>query len=662
MGRRGEGGVSKATRWLPLFTKFIKNLRITSKWAESDPDGTGIPLRMWLSQKMTLEKICDALENDVHVFYVLKSRQLGVTTITMAIILFWLALNANTIGIYVSDNEDNAVKGRTTIKKYVESLAPFMGKSFSISRFNKHTIEFSNGSRLDIRVAGKTKANWGEGEGYIVGHLTECSKYGQVAGLDSFRHAMAPQNPRALYIFESTANGPNHWQTMWENARKDEHTSCCIFVGWWSSEKNIIKETSRAFQTYGMMEPTPQENDLMKIVRDRYGVEISREQLAWKRWSDAQSKSGEGDVDQNQPWHEDQAFVESGFSFFQTRRVAERINQIVNSSGHPVEKPKDFDTAFPGEEYVPGFAFQPYRFYLGDEYHLSQKEWLGDQQITSEDITLREWEAPVEGAQYAIGCDPAFGRNDWQDRHAIEVWRCFADKCVQVAEYADHAVDTRQAAWVLAYLAGRYYPNMVNIDLGGGPGQIVMQEFQNLRDRMRSDMYQAQITRPGSNGGPSISDDFLSSSNWYLYRRVDSPGPGFMYGTKMSHDLKFRTMNGLRDAFVTNLLEIRSIPLLKEMLNVRQTGPDIGAAAQGRDKDDRTFATALVNMTWTEHFRPWMVTQGITWEGSRAQEGGRASDISVKLNRMVHSVFLTADQEMDMPPPRSFLDSRGLRA
>lgn len=644
--------MSRATRWLPLFTKFIRNLRITSKWAESDPDGEGIPLRMWLSQKMVLEKICEALENEVHVFYILKSRQLGVTTITMAIILFWLALHANTIGVYVADSEDNAVKGRTTLRKYVQSLAPFMGKSFSISRFNKHTIEFSNGSRLDIRVAGKTKANWGEGEGYLVGHLTECSKFGQVAGLDNFRHAMAPQNPRALYIYESTANGPNHWATMWENALKDEHTSCCIFVGWWASEKNIIRSNARAYETYGNMEPTPQENDLMKIVRDHYGVEITREQLAWKRWSDAQSKSGDGDTDQNQPWHAAQAFVESGFSFFQTRRVAERINFINEAPPYPVFKPKDFDQVFPGQEFAPGFMFQPYRFYLGDEYHLSNREWLGDQQITSDDITLREWEAPVDGAHYAIGGDMAFGRNDWQDRHAIEVWRCFADKLVQVAEYADYAVDTRQAAWVLAYLAGRYYPNMVNIDLAGGPGAMVMQEFGNLRERLRSDMYQKLA--------PKTPEDFLSNSSWYLYRRVDSPGPGFMYGTKTSHDIKFRMMNGFRDAFVTNLLEIRSIPLLKEMLNVRQVGPDIGAAAQGRDKDDRTFATALAQMTWSEHFRPWMITQGITWEGSIAQEEGRASGVSVKLNQMVHNLFMTAEQDALLPPPRSFLDARGL--
>ena len=49
-------------------------------------------------------------------------------------------------------------------------------------------------------------------------------------------------------------------------------------------------------------------------------------------------------------------------------------------------------------------------------------------------------------------------------------------------------------------------------------------------------------------------------------------------------------MNGLRDSWVTNLLEIRSIPLLDEMTHVVQTRGDIGASAPGRYRDDRTFA------------------------------------------------------------------------
>ena len=637
--------MTSATKWLPVFQKAIKHLRIQSKHAAKDPDGTGIPLKMWTSQRMVMEKIADGLERGVHVFYILKSRQLGVTTITLAIILFWLALHPNTIGIYVADNDGNAEKARATIKKYVESWHNFMGRSFSITKFNKHLIGFSNGSRLDIRVAGKTKTTWGEGEGYLVGHLTEVSKYGQAKGIDAFRAAMAPQNERSLYIFESTAYGMGLWCDLWQEALADPDSVCPIFVGWWSNETNTIPDHRPLYAKYNYA-PTPQENDKLKAVRERFGVEITMSQLAWKRHSEQHNISGEATEEENQPWLPEDAFQETGLSFFQTKRVANRIDYILN---------------LPEEESIrQGFGYVPWRFQLANEYHDSSLV-QDPMDVDSAEVRMRIFEYPVEweknGQQppmYSIGFDPAYGRNDWGNNHCCSVWRCFADKMVQVAEYAENDVTTVQAAWVLAWLAGRYYPCMVNIDLAGGLGLVIMQEFQNLRSRMQSDWYRQRLP-PGKD-----FSDFLSAASWYLYHRADSPGPGYMYGTKTSHDLKFKMMNSLRDSFVTELLEIRSIPLLREMLNVRQDGPDIGAAARGREKDDRTFAMGLANMTWIEHIRPAMISNGITWESSIAVETGTATPVATKLNRIVQSVMVRASEEPQWERPRTLLEARGL--
>jgi hypothetical protein len=154
-------------------------------------------------------------------------------------------------------------------------------------------------------------------------------------------------------------------------------------------------------------------------------------------------------------------------------------------------------------------------------------------------------------------------------------------------------------------------------------------------------------------------EDFLAGASWYMYHRADSPGPGYMYGTKTSHDIKFKMMNQLRDSFVTELLEIRSVPLLKEMFNVRQTGPDIGAAAQGRDKDDRTFAMALANLTWVEHIRPFQIAQAITWRSSMEKEAGTATAESVMLNRLVQSLLIKQSDEPDYPLV-DYLEARGM--
>jgi hypothetical protein len=659
-------------KWLPLFRRYLKHIRIQSKHAAEDLDGSGIELNLWTSQSRVLEQICQGLEDGVHVFYILKSRQLGVTTITIAIILFWLAYHPNTIGCLVSDSEKNAAKNRETVRRYVQSLASFMGKSFSLdkrhgAKDNRFGFTFSNKSRLDMLVAGTKKA-WGEGEGYIVGHLTELASYAKEEGLESFRHAMAPDNPRSLYIMESTAHGPNHWKDMWEAAMADEYSSRCIFVGWWSNDLQRIRENDRRFKAFGLAPPTPEETEKIIAVKKLYDFDITPEQLAWHRLEMTRPNSSDMDMSQNQPWTASEAFVQSGISFFGPKRIHNRMEEIRNAPEGGVEDG--------------GYGYKAYEFYLADEYHLSRVEALTDEPRDGQ-IKLRVWEHPHPEGWYVIGADPAGGRSEVSNYHCASVWRVFADKMVQVAEWADNIPETRHCAWVLSYLAGQYKNCRINIDLTGGIGSAVMQSFDDLRVRMRSDLYQAEIrlaaereiarkqemdpTRPrrSENAPPSNFDfdDFLSAATWHLYRRIDSPGPGYQYNTVVSQRIKYHTMNILRDSFVTGLLEIRSIPLLEEMLNVVQdnTKIDIGASAPGRLRDDRTFAMALANSTWLENLRGGLISNGLTWQGSLLKESGRISHIADTLNRRVMNIMQAADQQMDAPPPRTFFEQRGLQ-
>jgi len=628
--------------WVPLFRKYIANLRIQSKHAASDPDGKGMELKLWTSQKRVMEAIVDGLEHDIHTFYILKSRQLGVTTITLAIVLFWLALHPNTIGCVVSDTDKNTAKNRGTLESYLASLQAFMGKGFKTLKRNKFSLTFSNGSRLDLLTAGRSKVAWAEGEGYMLGHLTEVANYGKEEGISSFRHTMAPDNPRALYIFESTAHGPNHWKDIWEAAVADEFTSKCIFVGWWSHDLQRIKITDRRFEAFGLHPPNPQENELICRVRDEYGFEIDASQLAWYRWQLTQPNASGDEMDQNQPWFAAQAFIQSGVSFFQARLVAKVREQITSAEPASVEEG--------------GYGYKAYSLYLGEEYHMSKVEEITED-IPTDMIKLRVWEQPHPDGYYVIGVDPAGGRSETSNNHAVEVYRCYADKLVQVAEWADSIPETRHCAWVTAYLAGKYANCRINIDMTGGIGSAVMQAFEDLRLMMRSELYQGRVKALAIGGD---DNDFLNAANWYMYRRIDSPGPGYMYNSKIGRDLKFRMMNMMRDSWVMNLLELRSVPLLDEMSTVRQDNSDIGAAAQGHNRDDRTFATALANITWIENLRAGLIAHGLSWDGGKGATTAPISPIASTLNRRIFSIMRSSDDDADLPPARTFFEQRGL--
>jgi hypothetical protein len=635
--------VNDSKKWLDLFMKFIEHLRISSREDPSD-DPRGSPLKVWNSQKIFLKELADGLSKGIRIFYVLKARQLGLSTISLAIDIFWLSMHDNLIGALVVDSEKNREVFRATLRQYINSFPKgFFGKSFSIVKGgdNRHSMRFSNGSRLDFLVAGKSKKNWGEGVGYAFAHLTEISSYGNKEGLDSFREALAEKNPNRLFIYESTAKGMNHWKDMYEDAGRDTLSKRRMFIGWWSKELNSIGKKDPRFAVYGVAEPDTEERELMDLVKERHNFNIGMEQLAYYRWRASDESTDLNTIKQNLPWYDGQAFILSGYSFFRVREIQKDLDRIMSEVDEFNERT---------------VQFKGYRMWLGNDFWASRMEHIVDQDRI-EEIQLRVWEDPNPHARYVIGCDPAFGRNDWKDRSCISVWRCYADKLVQVAEYADNTYETHQTAWVLAYLAGIYQNCVVNIELTGGAGRAVLREFDALRERLKAEIYQKVTEDRGW-------DNFLFYARHYLYRKADSFGAGHVKSFDTNGRTKWEIMNQLRDSHSTGILTINSGPLCAELLGVVQDGYEIGAP--GRNKDDRVFALALANRAWIDDVRQPMTQEGQTYAIVMNAENVEADDSSqgkMIIDNLVADFFKTAAERVDIPTAEEqWLGERGFIA
>lgn len=625
---------TRAERWLPVFLDFIKLLRIDSKEIAA-VDEKGSPLVLWDSQLRFLKAICEGLDSEKRSFYCLKSRQVGLTTLSLVIDVFWLALYPATIGALVTDTPKNSAANRRTIRRYVDSIPKgFFGKSFSIVDDNRDFITFSNGSRLDLLVAGtRNKRTWGEGAAYVFCHCTEVANYGSKEGLDSFRESLATAHPNRLAIYESTAKGFNHFRDLWISAKKDPHTSVTVFVGWWSKSLNSIKKTDPRYAMYNY-DLTSEEQEIIDAVEELYSHKISMEQWAWYRWRAAQDDVDVQTLKQNQPSTEGEAFVMTGFSFFATRVLQQDMARI--------QDPDD------------PISFKGYKYILGNDFQAGVMEPITEMEHI-EEVRLRVWEDPVPGGQYVIGCDPAWGRNDWKDRTAISIWRCFADRLIQVAEYADSDVDTRQAAWVLAHLAGAYRDCIINIELTGGPGMAIMTEFDHLRDRMRAEMYRETLRENYD------WDDFLRNAQWYLYHKPDTMGAGYAKGWMSSHDAKWRMMCQFKDSHTSGMMIMRSVPLVEELLTVVQDGSSI--EAPGRAKDDRVFAAALANMGWVEWRRPGLIQNGQTYEVVLRSESDEEQSKGAAFVDQIVMNFMKKQSEYEEPlsPRQQWLEDRGFQ-
>ncbi len=225
-------------------------------------------------------------------------------------------------------------------------------------------------------------------------------------------------------------------------------------------------------------------------------------------------------------------------------------------------------------------SFQGYRYELGDNF-LKMRMRLAQ---SVEEVQLRVWEKPQPNAKYVIGVDPAFGSSEEADSTVISVWRCFSDKLVQVAEYASPITTTQNCAWVLGHLAGEYRDCMINLEYHGGGGEVAM-EMKHLRQSIQF------------GGLMNVARDMkvehaLDSARWFYWRRPDSIGgqPSAHHFTTNGQN-KPIALNRMNDAYISNQLIVRSVPLLEEMTTMKREGDRI--AASGRNKDDRVMSGML---------------------------------------------------------------------
>lgn len=553
------------------FERFCKHLRISSKEL-----GT-VPLELNGAQRYFIAELAKGLSEGVHTFLCLKARQLGLSTVCLALDLYWAFLHKGLQGGIVTDTDENREKFRSQITQYHRSLPA--NARVNIEAHNRVQMVLKNNSTLSYIVAGKRKnESLGAGSAMNFLHGTECAVWGDEEGLRSLVATLAQQNPNRLYLFESTAYGYNMWYEMCEAAKK-AISQRFIFVGWWRNEFYQVKRDSLTFRTYWDGSPTPDELVWIREVFEEYKHNITPEQIAWWRATLEENCAGDlNSMHQMYPPTAHYAFQMSGSKFFS----GERVNLA----------------------YKHCLQFEPrtFRYHFG--IHYEQTQFL---ETNEENAECWIWEEPQEDAQYVMGADPAYGSSEWADKFCISIWRCFADRMVQVCEVATDEWTPAKFAWVLSHLGASYYPCMVNLELQG-PGEVVYNELQNLR-RFTS--------KPGDN-----RRDLYAVTNMirdFLWKKPDSFSGGFAPMSRTTLQIKISQMETLRSYFERDMIEIRSSECVEELRNISRDGDQI--SGEGRAKDDRVIACALAAVAWDSWIRPQMQAQNRTYGIEMAPKG-----------------------------------------
>ncbi|HEV2225095.1 MAG TPA: hypothetical protein VGR84_19035 [Candidatus Acidoferrales bacterium] len=598
------------------FYSFAQNVRVNSK-----ERGGNYPVakHFYTSQKRFFHAVFHkALATDRHTVKVLKSRQLGVTTASEILDVFWLGFFDGIQGALIYDSNTHAASGRRRIENVLKSL-PDNYRFPRLLSHNRDSITLENGSNLLIMSAGVRQTNssgvLGRSEGLNYIHATEIRSWNNEEGIKSLQSSKSDFFDNRLYIWESTASGFNDWYEMWENY--DDLDEIREFIGWWAKDDQRWKRSNPRFTKYGIDPPSDEEAKRIRAVKELYGFEIDQEQLAWYRWfvDPARERTDDEPEDSyllsDQPWTESEAFQHSGSSFYRSDRLQQAVAAAI-----PV-------------------GYKSYRFWPGNS--IIDCDFQQAQYIRETELKL--WEEPAGECVYIVSGDPAFGRDENSDNSCAEVIRCFADGWDQVVEFASSLIEPHHFSWLLLSLVS-YYATPPQNDVMmicelNGPGEEVWRHYKTTRDLIRDGYLRTQARQMGiGNVAGNVSS--------YVYTRSDSAHFGNSYQWKTNTQLKVQAMESLRNNFHNGLVSIRSVDALSEMKTIVREGDKIAAGRKGRD--DRNFALAMANRAWEERKRSKLVRENRTRAADKVRRTASPVDRLALFNRNMLQDFFSVRQ------------------
>ena len=350
---------------------------------------------------------------------ILKGRQQGFTTLVTAYQLATSILHKNFQGFTLADNSDNTEAIFQNKAKFPHSQLPDILKP--TEKFNnKRQLLFEKlNSSWAVDTATK---NVGRSRTINFFHGSECAFWKD--GIASVQAALGEAfTKNCIKIYESTANGYNDYQKMWDSG---VHINC--FYEWWKTKEYRIKIPNDDIKKE-FIENIDKKNDWiyerLRWLRDNAKLDL--EQLYWY-YKKYESYLDKDLIKQEYPCSPQEAFLLSGTSVFDTEKILARLNLI----------PKPLKIGYFNYEY--------------DGQKITNIRWVND---TNGFIKIYEIPNSPEITKYVIGGDTAGDGSDYYIGQVLD-----AKTGKQVAKLR-HQFDADQYTRQM-YCLGKYYSSGID--------------------------------------------------------------------------------------------------------------------------------------------------------------------------------------------------------
>lgn len=219
-------------------------------------------------------------ENKIIRLWILKARQLGLSTLIEAIIYAMTSQRANTNSLIVADDDDGSSYIFEMSKLYHEKCSVHIKAKEKKS--NEKKLEF-DGIHSQILIDTARNKNAGRNYTFQLAHLSNYAYFPYPDEIMSGLNNSVPALPRTMIIKETTAKGPNFAREEWKLAKSGEIDYTPVFLPWYWDDGYKMSVSNFIIGDKSLGDVTADE-PLLYSVMIKEGFEEIEERLAWRRW------------------------------------------------------------------------------------------------------------------------------------------------------------------------------------------------------------------------------------------------------------------------------------------------------------------------------------------------------------------------------------------
>jgi hypothetical protein len=243
---------------------------------------------------------------------VLKGRQLGLSTLTEAVLFIWCFLHPGTNAMVLSKEQNDSEYLASMTKRYWEQ-GPFMG--LFPTKYNRLDYMEWDGINSSILIDTAKKADVGRGRTIQAAHCSEVAFWDNADEITASLGEAIPYQHGTIVIYESTANGVGGmFHDEWMKAidpEDDKSVFTPMFFPWWEHEEYAVAKTHLK---YGDLDE--EERDLLSTY-----PKLTMGKLAWRRRKLTTYANPEK-FKEEYPMCPEEAFLSTGSNVFPLTKLA----------------------------------------------------------------------------------------------------------------------------------------------------------------------------------------------------------------------------------------------------------------------------------------------------------------------------------------------------